>query len=211
MNGILALVIAYFVGGIPFGYLLVKLTSGKDLRTEGSGNIGATNALRAGGPAVGIATLLLDLGKGYVAVWLAAQLTNESSVWTSAAALAVMAGHAFPLFLKGQGGKSVATYAGAFLYLTPLPAAAAMVVFAITVAVTRQVSAGSVLAAGTSPIGVWMIQHPPAVVVLASAIASCFVVYRHKSNLERLHAGTESTFTWRKAAGGPGRQVWRHR
>src|ERR1700730_4682091 len=104
MDGILALVIAYFIGGIPFGYLLVKLTSGKDVRTEGSGNIGATNALRAGGPAVGIATLLLDVGKGYLAVWLAAQLTNESAEWMSAAALAVIAGHAFPIFLKGQGG-----------------------------------------------------------------------------------------------------------
>src|ERR1700726_3060789 len=106
MTGLLVIVIAYFVGGIPFGYLLVKLTTGKDVRAEGSGNIGATNVLRTTGRLIAVLTLALDIAKGYFAVWLAAYLTNDDPLWTSAAALAVMAGHAYPVFLKFKGGKA---------------------------------------------------------------------------------------------------------
>src|ERR1700674_3402657 len=105
MIAALGLAIAYLVGGIPFGYLLVRLTTGADVRASGSGNIGATNVLRTTGRAAGVATLLLDIGKGYAAVWLAQYLTGASVFWTSAAALAVMAGHAFPIFLGFKGGK----------------------------------------------------------------------------------------------------------
>jgi len=196
MLGLLAIVIAYLLGGIPFGFLLVKFTKGADVRESGSGNIGATNVLRTSGPAVGVATLLLDIAKGYLAVWLAAELTGDAPEWTSLAALAVMAGHAYPVFLKFQGGKTVATFIGAFAYLTPLPLAAVMLLFLAVVAVTRYISAGSILAAATFPFGVWMILHPPVQVTAAAFIAGAFIVYRHKSNWARLRAGVENRFSW---------------
>src|SRR5690348_18456390 len=105
MTPLLALLIAYLLGAIPFGYLLVRWKTGSDVRSAGSGNIGATNVLRTTGRAAGVATLLLDIAKGYLGVWLAAELTGGAPEWTSLAALAVMAGHAYPVFLKFQGGK----------------------------------------------------------------------------------------------------------
>lgn len=196
MSGLLAIVIAYLLGGIPFGFLLVKLTRGTDVRESGSGNIGATNVLRTSGRAAGLATLALDIAKGFVAVWLAAKLTDDAPEWTSLAALAVMAGHAFPVFLKFQGGKAVATFIGAFAYLAPLPLAAVLLLFVVTVAVTRYISAASILAAATFPFGVWIILHPPVQVTIAAFIAGAFIVYRHKSNWLRLRAGTENVFSW---------------
>ncbi len=196
MYGLLAIVIAYLLGGIPFGFLLVKLTRGTDVRESGSGNIGATNVLRTAGRGVGVATLALDIAKGFAAVWLTAKLTGDAAEWTSLAALAVMAGHAFPVFLKFQGGKAVATFIGAFAYLTPLPLAAVLLLFVVTVTVTRYISAASILAAATFPFGVWMILHPPIQVTVAAFIAGAFIVYRHKSNWSRLRAGTENVFSW---------------
>ncbi|HWZ33037.1 MAG TPA: glycerol-3-phosphate 1-O-acyltransferase PlsY [Bryobacteraceae bacterium] len=196
--GFLAVLIAYLIGGIPFGYVLVRLTTGKDVRASGSGNIGATNVLRTTGRAVAVATLALDILKGYAAVWLAAYLTNESVEVMSAAALAVMAGHAFPVFLGFKGGKAVASFIGAFLYLTPLPLFAVLFVFVVVVAATRYISAGSILAAATFPFGVWIILHPPISVFLAALIAGAFIVWRHRENIVRLHAGTESVFVWRR-------------
>jgi len=198
MLGLLAIFIAYLLGAIPFGYLLVKFTKGADVRASGSGGIGATNVLRTTGPAEAVATLILDIAKGFVAVWLAAKLTGDSQLWTSLAALAVMAGHAFPVFLQFKGGKAVASFIGAFLYLTPLPLAVALLLFVVTVAWTRHISAGSILAAGTFPLGVWMILHPPMEVTLAALIAGAFIVYRHRDNLARLRAGTENVFAWTK-------------
>src|SRR5215468_3884338 len=128
-NALLALAIAYIAGAIPFGYLLVKWKTGGDVRGSGSGNIGATNVLRTTGRGAGIATLLLDIGKGYLAVWIAGRLTDQSPLWMSAAALTVMAGHAFPVFLKFKGGKAVASFVGAFLYLTPLALGIETIVF----------------------------------------------------------------------------------
>jgi acyl phosphate:glycerol-3-phosphate acyltransferase len=187
---------AYLLGAIPFGYLLVKITTGRDVRDAGSGNIGATNVLRTTGRAAGVATLLLDIAKGYLAVWLAGWLTGQDPVWMSLAALAVMAGHAFPVFLGFKGGKAVASFVGAYLCLTPLPLAAVLIVFVVTVAVTRYISLGSVLAAGVFPFAVWIISHPPWIVVAAAAVSSAFIVYRHRSNLERLRAGTENVFSF---------------
>jgi glycerol-3-phosphate acyltransferase PlsY len=198
MTGILAVLIAYAIGAIPFGYLIVRFMAGRDVRAEGSGNIGATNVLRTIGKGPAIATLVLDIAKGFLAVWLAGWLTDNSAWWTSLAALAVMAGHAFPVFLKFQGGKAVAAFIGAFLCLTPVPLIAVLVVFVVIVAMTRYISAGSIIAAGTFPLGVWIILHPPAPVLLASIIAAAFIVYRHKSNLERLRSGTEHAFRWNK-------------
>src|SRR5579871_691895 len=129
MIAALGLVVAYLLGDIPFGYLLVKLTTGRDVRAAGSGNIGATNVLRTTGRAAGVATLLLDIGKGYLAVWLEGQLSHGSVEWMSAAALMVMAGHSYPVFLHFRGGKAVAAFVGAYLCLMPMPLIATLIVF----------------------------------------------------------------------------------
>ena len=196
MRPLLALVIAYLVGGIPFGYLLVRWRTGGDVRTSGSGNIGATNVLRTTGRLMGVLTLLLDIAKGFFAVWLAGALCGPNPAWQSAAALAVMAGHAFPVFLKFKGGKAVASFIGAFLYLQPLPLFAVLIVFVIVVGATRHISLGSVVAAASFPLGVWLISHPPWPVVASSLIAGAFIVVRHRANLERIRAGTEHVFSF---------------
>lgn len=200
MLALISLITAYLLGSIPVGFLLVKIAAGKDVRASGSGNIGATNVLRTTNRALGAATLVLDIAKGFLAVWLAAWLTNGDIMWTSTAALAVIAGHAYPVFLGFRGGKAVATFIGAFLYLTPVALAAALVVFLVVAAGTRYVSAGSIVAVGTFPLGVWLIDHPPHQILVHSILAAAFIVYRHKSNLERLRAGTEYVFRWRKSA-----------
>ncbi|HEY1204681.1 MAG: glycerol-3-phosphate 1-O-acyltransferase PlsY [Bryobacteraceae bacterium] len=195
MTAVLVLSIAYLVGATPFGYLLVKWKTGRDVRALGSGNIGATNVLRTTSRALGILTLLLDIGKGFLAVWIAARLTAGSPLWTSAAALAVMAGHAFPVFLKFRGGKAVASFVGAFLYLTPLPLVATLALFVVVVAATRYISLGSVVGAAALPFLAWLIERPPAPVVAAAAIGGAFIVWRHKDNIARLRAGKESTLS----------------
>lgn len=191
---LVALVIAFLIGGIPFGYLLVRWKTGEDVREKGSGNIGATNVLRTSGRAVAVATLLLDIGKGVLAVWIADKLSDGSAVWMSLAALAVMAGHAYPVFLKFHGGKAVASFIGAFLYLTPVPMICALVVFVIVVAATRQISMGSIVAAGSLPLAAWLIEHPPLSVILAALAAAVFLIYRHRANIARIRAGTENVF-----------------
>jgi glycerol-3-phosphate acyltransferase PlsY len=196
MITLLVAAIAYLLGAIPFGYLLVKWTTGVDVRTGGSGNIGATNVLRTTGRAAGVATLLLDIGKGYLAVWIAGRISEHSAVTMSVAALAVMAGHAYPVFLKFKGGKAVASFVGAFLCLTPLALAAVLVVFVIVVAWTRHISMGSIVAAATFPLAVWLIQKPEVTVAMASVVAGAFIIYKHSSNMRRLRAGTEHVFTF---------------
>jgi glycerol-3-phosphate acyltransferase PlsY len=196
MIPIFVLVAAYLIGGIPFGYLLVRLKSGQDVRSMGSGNIGATNVLRTTGRGLGVLTLLLDIAKGALAVWLADRLTGGSVAWMSATALAVMAGHAFPIYLKFQGGKAVASFVGAFLYLTPLPLVATLILFVVTVAASRYISLGSIVAAGCFPLAVFLIDHPPAVVLGAAAIAGVFIVWRHRSNIARIRAGNENVFSF---------------
>src|SRR5690349_22202097 len=136
--------IAYLLGAIPFGYLLVRATTGTDVRAKGSGNIGATNVLRTAGRSAGIATLILDIAKGWLAVWIAGRLTSHDELWMSVAALAVMAGHAYPVFLGFKGGKAVASFIGAFLCLTPGAIAAEVIIFVVIVAWTRHISLGSI-------------------------------------------------------------------
>jgi len=198
MTAFLILVLCYLIGAIPFGYLLVKLKTGSDVRAEGSGNIGATNVLRTQGRALGVTTLLLDALKGFAAVWLMSYFTSGSMFWMSGAAVAVMLGHVYPVFLKFQGGKAVATFIGAFLYLAPWPLLAVLVVFVIVVAATRYISLGSILAAASFPFGVWLIMHPDPPVLLAALIAALLIVYKHKANLDRLRAGTENVFVFGK-------------
>jgi len=197
MTPLLVLVVAYLAGGIPFGYLLVRIKTGRDVRTMGSGNIGATNVLRTTGRAVAVITLILDIGKGLFAVWLAAKLTTESPLWMSAAALAVMAGHAYPVFLKFRGGRAVASFIGAFLYLTPVPLLASLALFVIVVAATRYISLGSIVAAGSLPLGVWLIEHPPMPVLIAALAAGVFIIYRHSANIARIRAGNEHVFRFK--------------
>ena len=192
----LALVIAYLLGSIPFGYLLVKWRTGSDVRAAGSGNIGATNVLRTTGRVAGVATLLLDIAKGYAAVWVADTLTDHNELWMSAAALAVMAGHAYPVFLKFQGGKAVASFVGAFLRLTPLPLLAALIVFLGVAAWTRHISLGSIVAAGTFPLAVWLVLQAAWPALGSSIVAGVFIIYKHSSNVQRLRAGSEHVFTF---------------
>ena len=194
MIPILLLLAAYLLGAIPFGYVLVKWKTGADVRSAGSGNIGATNVLRTSGRAAGIATLLLDIAKGYLAVWIAGRLTAHDWLWMSASALAVMAGHAYPVFLRFKGGKAVASFVGAFLCLTPVALGATLVVFVAAVAWTRYISMGSIVAAATFPLAVWLLQKPPLVVGLASVLAGTFLIYRHSNNIQRLREGSEHVF-----------------
>lgn len=196
----LLLLVAYFIGGIPFGYLLVRWKTGEDVRTKGSGNIGATNVLRSTGKALGIATLLLDIAKGWVAVWLMARFGSGEAVWTALAALAVILGHAFPAVLKFQGGKAVASFVGAFAYLAPLPLLAITIVFVAVVASTRFVSLGAIIGAALFPLAVWMIDHPGTPLVSAALVGGVFIIWRHKSNIERLRAGTENALGAKKKA-----------
>jgi glycerol-3-phosphate acyltransferase PlsY len=195
MVALLVLPIAYLLGAIPFGYLLVKWRTGSDVRSSGSGNIGATNVWRTTSRAAGLVTLAFDIGKGYVAVWIAARLTAGDPFWTSAAALAVMAGHAYPVFLRFRGGKAVASFVGAFLFLAPLAIAAQVVVFVAVVAWTRHISMGSVVGAATFPLAVWLIQQAPWPVLAAAIVGSAFIIYKHRTNIQRLRAGTESVFS----------------
>jgi acyl phosphate:glycerol-3-phosphate acyltransferase len=197
MIWLLVLVSAYLLGAIPFGYLLVRWKTGGDVRASGSGNIGATNVLRTTGKAAGIATLLLDIGKGYLAVWLASRLTDRDPLWMSVAALTVMAGHAYPVFLKFKGGKAVASFVGAFLCLTPGALAVEVIVFVAVVAWTRHISMGSIVGAATFPLAVWLILKSPEPVVAAAIVGGAFIIYKHSANIARLRAGTESVFRLR--------------
>lgn len=191
MSKALVLPVAYLLGAIPFGYLLVKWKTGRDVRSAGSGNIGATNVLRTTGRAWGITTLVLDIAKGFAAVWLAGRLTGADIAWMSAAAVAAMLGHGYPVFLGFRGGKAVATFIGSFLYLAPLPLFAVLAVFFGTVTWTRFISLGSITAAATFPLAVWLILHPPLPVLAAALFGGAFIVYRHRENIARLRQGTE--------------------
>lgn len=196
MTPALGLLIAYLLGDIPFGYLLVRLTTGRDVRVSGSGNIGATNVLRTTGRAAGVATLLLDIAKGYAAVWLEGKLSNGNMDWMAAAALLVMIGHSYPVFLRFHGGKAVAAFVGAWLCLTPLPLVAVLVVFLVMAAWSRHISLGSIVAAGTFPLAIWLIEHPSLFVVACAILSGALIVYRHRENIVRLREGTESVFSF---------------
>lgn len=197
MIPLLLLGVAYLLGAVPFGYLLVRLRTGRDVRGLGSGNIGATNVLRTTGRRLGFLTLLLDVAKGWAAVWLMDRATAGDPWWTSLAAAAVVLGHAFPVFLRFQGGKAVASFVGAFLYLAPGPLLAVMVVFVVMVAVSGYLSLGSIVGAATFPLALFLIQHPPLPLLLVAGALCAFIVRRHRSNMERLRAGKENVFTLR--------------
>ncbi len=200
MVPVLSIALAYLLGSIPFGYLLVRWRTGSDIRGAGSGNIGATNVFRTTGRGIGIATLVLDALKAFVAVWVAGRFNGGNELWTNLAALAVLLGHAFPVFLNFHGGKAVASFLGAYVYLAPLPVAAVAVVFFVTVWRTRYISLGSLLGAITFPLAVWIIQRPQHWPLLVCSILSCtLIVWRHRGNIERLRSGQENAFSLRRA------------
>jgi glycerol-3-phosphate acyltransferase PlsY len=194
MSVLLAILIAYLLGAIPFGYLLVKWRTGSDVRSAGSGNIGATNVLRTAGRSAGFLTLGLDIAKGYLAVWIAGRLSDHDPLAMSLAALAVIAGHAYPVFLQFRGGKAVASFVGAFLCLAPWALAAEIVIFVGVVAWTRHISLGSIVGAATLPLAVWLVQQATIYPVIAAAVGGAFIIYKHRGNIQRLRAGTENVF-----------------
>jgi glycerol-3-phosphate acyltransferase PlsY len=194
MTGFVILAFAYLLGAIPFGYLLVRWKTGADVRSQGSGNIGATNVMRTSGRGAGIATLLLDIAKGYFAVWMAARLSHGDPLWTSAAAVAVMLGHAYPVFLRFKGGKAVASLVGAFLALAPAALAATAVIFLGVGIWTRHISLASIVGAAVLPLAVWLLLLPPWPVMAAAVFGGIFIICRHRTNMERLRAGTENVF-----------------
>jgi glycerol-3-phosphate acyltransferase PlsY len=172
----------------------VRLTSGRDIRTMGSGNIGATNVQRSMGAKAGLVVLLLDISKGFLAVWLAALWTHSNSIAVALAVAAVMLGHCYPIFLRFKGGKAVACFVGAFLYLAPLALLATTVVFVLVVALSKYVSLGSILGAFVFPFALWLISRPSPSILAASIFASALVIYRHQGNIARLRAGKENRF-----------------
>jgi acyl phosphate:glycerol-3-phosphate acyltransferase len=191
---ILSTVLAYLLGGLPFGYWFVRLTSGRDIRTMGSGNIGATNVQRSMGTKAGIVVLSLDILKGFLAVWLAALLTHGDTIALALAVVAVMLGHCYPVFLRFKGGKAVACFVGAFLYLAPLALLITTLVFVAVVALSKYVSLGSILGTLVFPFALWLVNRPPRSILYASIFAAALVIYRHKGNIARLRAGKESRF-----------------
>lgn len=185
---------SYLLGSIPFGYLLVKVFRGEDVRKTGSGNIGATNVSRTS-PGLGAATLALDALKGFAAVALARRLHPGDVQFMAAAALFAIAGHMFPLWLGWRGGKGVATALGAFLCMAPKPVLLMIAVFVVVVAVFRYISLGSMIAALCFPILVMVIEHYSGTPVLLIATACALIILRHHENIRRLMQGNESKFS----------------
>lgn len=199
----IAIAIAYLLGSIPFGYLLVRLFRQEDIRQTGSGNIGATNVIRSGSRWLGILTLLLDLGKGLLAVGIGWHLANGANAVDAAslAALFAVIGHVFPVWLHGKGGKGVATALGVFLALAPWPALLALGVFIVIFALTRYVSLASILAAASFPVWVWVVArfleirygYGP-IFVASTILVPAVILIKHEKNVQRLLNGTEFRF-----------------
>lgn len=194
MVSYLALLAAYLLGAIPFGYLIYRGKTGQDIRAQGSGNIGATNVARVAGKGAGALTLALDVGKGYLGVLFGAWASQGDPVWMSAAGVAVLLGHMFPVFLRFRGGKGVASALGAFAALAPLAVLAVMAVFIILVGIWRYVSLGSIASALLFPFVAWLLYHPPAGQTAGAALAAVLIVAKHHANIRRLMAGQEPKF-----------------
>jgi len=207
--------VAYLLGSIPFGYLIVRATKGADVRATGSGGTGATNVSRRAGKTAGVVTLLLDALKGVAAVaiakvvlglpffgegTLAGPALENAYWWVAAAAIAVIMGHIFPVWLRFRGGKGVATGVGVFLVLTPLAVVLAGVIFVLVVWRTRYVSLGSILAAVSIPLFVLLrnvfVQPVTAFMPIMSAAmaGAMLILFAHRENIGRLKNGTENRF-----------------
>ena len=210
MSPVFGLVIAYLAGSVPFAYLAGRLLKGIDLRTVGSGNLGATNVFRTLGAPAGVVVMLLDIAKGAVPVYVIPRLTgvggplNDAATWW-ALAYGVMAilGHAKPIFLLWKGGgKGVATAAGIFLAVIPGPLLGTFAVFALTSVLSGYVSVGSLTAAVLFPVWVWFDRGVSPVFETALAVGA-FVWWTHRANIARLRAGTEGRVFGKNSPGGP--------
>lgn len=194
-------VFAYLIGSTPFGWLMGKLFFKEDIRKSGSGNVGATNALRRFGTLPGIIVLLLDMAKGIVAVYLASKIFEPQSLSLTLAAAFVILGHIFPIWLSFQGGKGVATAAGAFLMIVPLPLIIALAVFLLTVAITRYVSLGSIFASISLLICVilYHVYHFLHIsMLILTILLVALIIYKHKDNIKRLANNQESRISFSK-------------
>ncbi|MDR1941435.1 MAG: glycerol-3-phosphate 1-O-acyltransferase PlsY [Endomicrobium sp.] len=188
----LYLAFAYLCGAVPFAYIIAKFAGNVDIRTVGSGNPGATNVFRVVGKKSGAATFVLDVLKGFLPVYFAFYIDNSFS-YSAAAAACVLAGHMYTVFLKFKGGKGVAAGLGAFLALFPLPAVIAFAVFIIALVLSGYVALGSIIAALSLPIVTFYSGYPTEAVVFAFA-AAVLIIYKHRTNIARLRAGTENKF-----------------
>jgi glycerol-3-phosphate acyltransferase PlsY len=199
-------VTSYLLGSIPFGYLLVRLFRGEDVRQSGSGNIGATNVSRKS-PALGVMTLLLDALKGAAAVAFASHLSpllgQAQYPAMSLAALLAVVGHMFPIWLKFRGGKGVATGLGSFVMIAPKAVLIAAAVFALIVFIFRYVSLGSIIAVALFPVLAWLLQEYGGLwsALALMALTSGVIIWKHHGNMRRLLAGTESRFGSKPATG----------
>lgn len=188
-------VCAYLIGGLPFGYWVVRLLFGRDVRTLGSGNIGATNVYRSAGRKAGLIVLLLDIAKGIFALTIAGVVTHDTPVALALAAAAVIFGHCYPAFLRFKGGKGVACFIGAFLYIAPIALAVAFLILVAVVALTKYISLGSIVAVLLFPILIWLINRPSRSILIASIFIALLIVYRHKANIWRLLHRQENVFS----------------
>ena len=211
MAWLITFVLGYLLGSIPFGYILVRTFRHEDIRTTGSGNIGATNVARSGSKGLGVATLFLDALKGWLAVVITSHFIvpafhvgkpSPAMELAAFAALAAVIGHMFPVWLGFRGGKGVATALGVFLALSWPSALAAVGVFAVVVVLTRYVSLASIVAAIALPIFVWLFTpNRSAIFMLLTVVIAVLVILKHHENIARLRAGTESKFGTAKPEG----------
>jgi glycerol-3-phosphate acyltransferase PlsY len=203
---ILSITIAYLLGSIPFGYLLVRIFRNEDIREQGSGNIGATNVARSGAKGLGVATLLLDLGKAYLAVIIARHIAPGMFDVAVAAAVVAVVGHVFPVWLGFSGGKGVASALGVFLALTWPSGLAIFLVFLVVFAMTRYVSLASIAGSATFPLfGFYFVKPWTHMVVFGFLFIPLLVIVKHHENIRRLLSGTESRFgSGSKSGPGPG-------
>jgi glycerol-3-phosphate acyltransferase PlsY len=203
---LLALAGAYLLGAVPFGYIVVKLVAGRDVRGSGSGSTGATNVTRSAGLKAGLLTYALDVAKGALAVALM-DLVAPEPLWLGAAALAAIVGHMYPVFLGFKGGKGVATGVGAYVVLVPYAVLAALAVWVALFKLTRIVSLASIVATALVPVFVFVsyavagAPADPAVMAGVVAAGCALVVAKHYQNIVRLLRGTESRFDRRDRAG----------
>ena len=192
--------LAYLLGGLPFGYWFVRLRYGKDIRSMGSGNIGATNVLRTSGGKAGVIVLLLDILKGLTAVSIASAITHRDALALALTAAAVVLGHCYPVFLNFNGGKAVACFIGAFGFISPVALLLTAVAFVIAVWMSHYISLGSIVGAFVYPMFFWWLDYPALPLLYASIFSAVLIIYRHRSNIARLRTGTENVFSFRKKA-----------
>jgi len=189
--GIFIALFGYLLGSVPTGLILTKLFSKVDPRKIGSKNIGATNIFRTAGKALGVLTLVGDLLKGAISVWIAIQW-GESDLWIAASGLTPFLGHVFPIFLGFKGGKGVATALGIYLVISPIAVLIEFIIFAGIVWKWRIISLGSIICATTIPILIAFFRSDSQAYFILSVIIAALILYRHQSNISRLLQGTEN-------------------